>query len=163
MSNRNPFDRKAAPDLTVLLAICFRAAADELDRELDAAGFSGMRPKHGFVFRNLAEEWITPTELARRLGVSKQAVGKIIDEMEADRLLDRRDDAQDGRKKLVGLSARGQRARKTAAEISRTIEQRMHKRLGAKKAKEMIEALIVLAGELGAEEAIASKRPRPAD
>ncbi len=94
MGNKTSLDRKAAPDLTVLLAICFRAAADELERELAAAGFPGMRPKHGFVFRNLADDWMAPTELARRLGVSKQAVGKIVEEMETDRLLDRRDDAQ---------------------------------------------------------------------
>lgn len=163
MSNRSPFDRNSAPDLTVLLAICFRAAADELERELADAGFPGMRPKHGVVFRNLSDDWIAPTELARRLGISKQAAGKIIDELEVARLLDRRDDAQDGRKKLVGLSARGQRARKTAADISGAIERRMRRRLGAKQAEQMIEGLFVLACELGAEKAITNKRPGPVE
>ncbi len=50
------------------------------------------------------------TELARRLGVTKQAAGQLVDELEAMGLLERAPDPADARAKLVCFSARGKKA-----------------------------------------------------
>ncbi len=48
---------------------------------MDARGFEGMRPAHGFAFARLAPDGATVTGLAAHLGVTEQAASRFVDEM----------------------------------------------------------------------------------
>lgn len=151
---------RRAPDLTLLVAAAFRAVADQLEARLGASGYPGMRPRHGFVFRNLGDEPLPPSELARRLGVSRQAVGKLIDEMERAGLVERHDDLVDGRKKRVALTDRGQAIHRRALAISTELESELRAVLGHARTDALIAALHQLALRLGGGDATESRRAR---
>jgi DNA-binding MarR family transcriptional regulator len=109
------------PDLAILVVGAAHAVAARLGRELRAAGFS-VRPQHGYVLRALYDQPLPLTRLAELLGVSKQAVGPVIDEMVALGLVERGPDPADRRAKLLALTDRGHAARALALEVSAALE-----------------------------------------
>ena len=106
-----PADPPDPPDppgfeLPLLLLHGFRVLIDELHAELARQGHPDMRPMHGFVFQAIGPGGTTAAQLARRLGVSKQAAGKTIDHLERLGYLERAPDPADARRKAVRLTGR---------------------------------------------------------
>ena len=94
-------------ELPLLLFAGFRSIVDELHRELAEHGHPEVRPAYGFALQAVGRDGATASEIGRRLGVSKQAAGKTVEKLEALGYVERVDDPQDGRRKLVRLTARG--------------------------------------------------------
>ncbi|MEA2403866.1 MAG: hypothetical protein QOE08_513 [Thermoleophilaceae bacterium] len=109
------------PDTAILLAAANRVLTDRLLAAMDAAGLS-MRPAWGYVIRALHDQPLPLARLAELLDVTKQAAQQTVDEMQAARLLERRDDPGDGRRTLLALTADGRRVRATALEVSAQLE-----------------------------------------
>ena len=110
----HPADPPARPpadppgyELPLLLFLGFRALVDELHAELARQGHPDLRPMHGFVFQAIGGSGTTAAELGRRLGISKQAAGKIIDGLLELGYVERGADPDDARRKLVRLTGRG--------------------------------------------------------
>jgi DNA-binding MarR family transcriptional regulator len=93
-------------ELPLLLLHGFRVLIDELHAELARQGHPDMRPMHGFVFQAIGPDGTTAAQLARRLGVSKQAAGKTIDHLERLGYVERGPDPADARRKAVRLTGR---------------------------------------------------------
>jgi DNA-binding MarR family transcriptional regulator len=93
-------------ELALLLLHGFRVLIDELHAELARQGHPDMRPMHGFVFQAIGPGGTTAAQLARRLGVTKQAAGKTIDHLERLGYLERGPDPTDARRKVVRLTGR---------------------------------------------------------
>jgi DNA-binding MarR family transcriptional regulator len=93
-------------ELPLLLFRGFRALVDELHAELARQGHPDLRPMHGFVFQAIGGG-TTAAELGRRLGISKQAAGKIIDGLVELGYVERGADPDDARRKLARLTDRG--------------------------------------------------------
>ena len=123
---REPSD----PDFAILVVAATRAVADRLQAAMTAAGHAQMRPPFGFVIRALAEAGLTLTELAERLGVTKQAAIKVVDEMEAQGFVERRPAPSDRRSKIIGLTERGRDVRRTALATSHRMEDELRAVLG---------------------------------
>jgi DNA-binding MarR family transcriptional regulator len=109
------------PDLAILVVGAAHAVAARLGRELNAAGFP-VRQQHGYVLRALHRRPLPLTVLAELLGVTKQAVGPVVDEMAGLGLVERRPDPADRRAKLLALTDRGRAARARALEVSAALE-----------------------------------------
>ncbi|MDF5751844.1 MarR family winged helix-turn-helix transcriptional regulator [Spongiactinospora sp. TRM90649] len=92
-------------ELPMRLLLGFRVIIDELHLELAVQGHPDMRPLHGFVFQAIGPSGATAVELGRRLGVSKQAAGKMVETLERLGYVERADDPLDGRRKIVRLTA----------------------------------------------------------
>ena len=60
-----------------------------------------IRAAHTTLFPHIDLQGTRQTELARRLGVSKQAVGQLVDELVEAEVLERIPDPTDGRAKLI--------------------------------------------------------------
>ncbi len=60
-----------------------------------------LRAAHTSLFPHIDLEGTRQTELARRLGISKQAVGQLVDELVLAEVLERVPDPTDGRAKLI--------------------------------------------------------------
>ena len=118
------------PDLALLLAGTSRPLADRMLAGHAAAGFHEARPPHGFVLRALAGGGLTLTALAERLGVTKQAALKVVDDMEARGLVARVPSPADRRAKLLTLTPRGEAARAAALQTSAAIERELREDLG---------------------------------
>jgi DNA-binding MarR family transcriptional regulator len=99
-------DPLARTELTFLLGMGFQLVLHEFVARTQVAGYTDLRPVHGIVFQILRHSGATSTELAERLGVTKQAAGQIVDEL-ADKGYVRREPHPDGgRRKLVVLTSK---------------------------------------------------------
>jgi DNA-binding MarR family transcriptional regulator len=145
-------------DLGILLTLALRAFTNQLHAELDQRGFGDLRPAFGVVFRALRDDPLTLTVLASRLGVTKQAAAKVVDEMESKRLLRRKDSRADGRAKLLELTARGRRAMATAIEVGGQIDQRLVDAAGPRATVGMRRALEHLIVDSGLGDDLALRR-----
>lgn len=67
-----------------------------------------MRAAHARVFPHLDLDGTRQTTLADRIGISKQAVGQIIADLEAQGIVERIPDPDDRRARLVRFTAQGQ-------------------------------------------------------
>jgi len=93
--------------LPLLLFAGFRTLIDDLHAELARQGHPAARPAHGFALQAIGVQGTTASELGRRLGVSKQAAGKTVDNLSRLGYAERVDDPADARRKLVRLTPRG--------------------------------------------------------
>jgi DNA-binding MarR family transcriptional regulator len=97
-------DPLADVELTFLLGSAFQVLLAEFVRRLDAAGYSELRPAHGMIFQVLYDSNITSTELAERLGVTKQAAGQMVADLEKRGYLRREMHPEGGRRRLLVLT-----------------------------------------------------------
>lgn len=72
-------------------------------------GLETLRPAHTNLFPHIDLDGTRLTELARRVGISKQAVGQLVDELVELGGLERIPDPADGRAKLIRFRRRGGR------------------------------------------------------
>jgi DNA-binding MarR family transcriptional regulator len=96
-----------AQELTVLVLAAGNALVDGIHDGVVARGFADLRPAHGFAFTRLAPSGATVSELAVHLGMTRQAAGQLVDELEAKGYVERRPHPDDGRARLVVLTDRG--------------------------------------------------------
>lgn len=96
--------------LGVGLVTASRALFDELHRRLAAEGHSGLRPAHGFLFQTLGRDGATASEVAARLGMTKQAARLVVEELIESGYVERGRDPDDTRRRPVRLTARGRDA-----------------------------------------------------
>lgn len=108
--------------LARLLAMSYRLLIDGLHRRLRDDGWHDIRPAYGFVLLAARDHPTSSTDLAARLGVTKQAVSKILDPMVAADLVRRTADPDDARMKIVELAPRGKRLLATVERIYAEIE-----------------------------------------
>ncbi|MFF5883553.1 MarR family transcriptional regulator [Streptomyces sp. NPDC012589] len=72
----------------------------------DAAGYADLRPVHGLVFQALRGDGATSSEPAEKLGVTEQAAGQIVDDLEKRGHVERRPRPAGGRRRQVVLTDR---------------------------------------------------------
>jgi DNA-binding MarR family transcriptional regulator len=103
-------------------------------------GFSGMRTSHGYVVQHLVETDRpvprTGTDLARRMGVTQQAVSKTIAELVRLGVVEITP-AEDRRAKQVSLSARGWDAVQQARQSRSRVEDRLLRHIGPQRYSEV--------------------------
>ncbi|RNL81062.1 MarR family winged helix-turn-helix transcriptional regulator [Nocardioides marmorisolisilvae] len=112
-------------DLGILLLVAYQAFVRGLHEEMASHGYDDLGSSDGVVFRLLHAEPRTVSDLAGRLGISKQGAAQIVEDMERRGYLVRRPDPNDGRARLVGLSERGAGALGVAREFHSGYEQRL--------------------------------------
>jgi DNA-binding MarR family transcriptional regulator len=93
--------------LPVLLLSAARTLVDAVNAGVEARGFKGVRPAHGFAFARLAPEGATIAELGEHLGVSKQAASQLVDELIRRGYVQAAAHPRDARAKLITLTELG--------------------------------------------------------
>lgn len=124
-------------ELPLLLFGGFRSLIERLHEELARQGYPDSRPAHGFALQAIGPHGATASELGRRLGVSKQAAGKTVDRLAKLGYVERVDDAVDGRRKLIRLTARGIDVLTRSAAIFDDLRAEWVRALGAAKVREL--------------------------
>ena len=114
----------------ILVVGATRLVTERLNAAVARAGIADMRAPFGFVIRALAEAPLELTALAERLGVTKQAAIKVVDEMEARGFLTREPHPTDRRAKRLTLTARGVAVRAAALAESHRMERELRAALG---------------------------------
>jgi DNA-binding MarR family transcriptional regulator len=118
-------------ELPLRFFLAFRVIVDEVHAELAREGHPDLRPMHGFVFQAVGPDGTTAVELGRRLGVSKQAAGKMVESLERAGYVERGADPRDARRKIVRLTARGVDSLVRSERIFDRIRADWVRRLGA--------------------------------
>ncbi|WP_222108268.1 MarR family winged helix-turn-helix transcriptional regulator [Streptomyces sp. SAJ15] len=126
METHDPLERT---ELTFLLGMAFQLVLSEFVSRVDAAGYADLRPMHGLVFQVLHGSGATSSELAERLGVTKQAAGQIIDDLETRGYVERRPHPAGGRRKLVVLTDKALAHLAVAGRILHDLETQLAQRL----------------------------------
>lgn len=112
-------------EATFLLGMAFQLMLGEFVRRLDAAGYSDLRPMHGLVFQLLRGTGATSTELADRLGVTKQAAGQTVDDLERRGYVQRVPHPAGGRRRLVILTDKAVRHMQVAGRVLHRFESQL--------------------------------------
>jgi DNA-binding MarR family transcriptional regulator len=125
-------ERQDEPDvpLPTLLTQARGIAIERLHQRLADEGFEGIRYAHGAVFRFVDAEGSRLTTLAERSGLTKQAIGELVGELEDHGYVERVADAGDRRAKIIRLTDQGKAAQVAAARILTDIERRWSRHLG---------------------------------
>lgn len=97
----------AGYELPLLLFGGFRRIVEEVHRRLAEAGHPRVRPVHGFAMQAIGDG-ASAGEVARALGVSKQAAAKTIDRLGELGYVATQQDPADARRKIVTPTPRGE-------------------------------------------------------
>ncbi len=126
--------RKAASVLQLL----FKTARLGNDLALERVNFQKkdtppLRPSHTSLFPHIDFLGTRITDIASRLGISKQAVSQLVDDLEQRGTLERTPDPLDGRAKLVTYSKRGRLEILEGLTLLNQIEKELEQALGRRK------------------------------
>ena len=129
---------------TLLLA-AYKRTAHELIEALHVAGHERIRHKHGAVFANLDPEGTRPSVLAERAGMTRGAMGELIDELERLDYVRRTPDPADRRAKLITPTAATRDVTAVVVRVNDEIERRFQRELGRARYEIVHDALAQLA------------------
>jgi DNA-binding MarR family transcriptional regulator len=131
-----------------LIGALLRAPLDTIRARMIAAlhdaGFSDIVPAHFAVFRYPPPEGQRPSDVAVQAGMTRQAMGYLLGQLERLDYLTREDDPADQRSKRIHLSERGYAAALTIREAIGEIEAELEAELGAEPFAQLRELLVKL-------------------
>lgn len=132
------------------LQLLFRAARlldeEALRRAAARPGHPRLRRSHASLFPHIDLEGTRITELAERLGVSKQAVSQLVDDLEHMGVLARVPDPDDARAKRVVFTALGRSGLLDGLEVLGSVEHELAARVGAREMEQLKKTLTSVLG-----------------
>ena len=118
------------------------------DSDMVEMGHGYFAEARGNVVRYLGSKGLPQSKLVLRMGLSKQAVQQLLDELVRDGIVERKSDPGDKRGKLIVLTQKGLRALHDANKIKKRIEKDYEKLIGPRKFAMLMETLEELAAAL---------------
>jgi DNA-binding MarR family transcriptional regulator len=94
--------------------------------------FSSISSSDHAILRFLAFENLTSVELSRKLGISKQAIGKTVSSLEERGFIERRENEMDKRKQVLAMTEKGTKLIAKSIVVAKELEHRTEKLLGVK-------------------------------
>ncbi len=143
-----PYPGLTAPKIGALLRLAAERSHALLYARLREAGYSDLRPAHFVLFQFPGPHDVRPVELAARLGMTKQALTPLLNDLERFGYVERRPAPDDGRGRVLWLTGRGLAYVGAIKEIVTGIEAEWSARLGAERFAIVKEALRELTEEL---------------
>jgi DNA-binding MarR family transcriptional regulator len=129
-------------DLGFLLAKASQRFNERLVARFAERGFPEVRASYGSVLMPLfQQDDLRVGELAARAALSKQSMTALVAACEADGLVERRRDPDDGRAFRVRLTRRGRRFQRTAETILAELDTEILELLGRRQRDALIAAL----------------------
>jgi DNA-binding MarR family transcriptional regulator len=149
-------DRRKFQELrdTVTLQLLFKASRLANERALarvaanPAGGAQRVGPAHTALFPHLDFDGVRLTELAARVGVTKQAVGQLVDDLAGVGVVERVPDPVDRRAKRIRFSRLGYAGLMHGLGVLRDIEGELRAEVGATRMRELHETLKRVIGAL---------------
>lgn len=123
--------------MPALLRAAWRSYGSNVRAALAAAGYDDLPRNGAFVVGGMARDASTrdatgagAADLARQLGVSKQAVSQLLDTLELRGYLDRHPDATDRRRMVIELTERGRAAAEAIEQANTAMDGRVVELIG---------------------------------
>lgn len=151
-------------DLPALVSVAGAAVDGHMLRELRERGFTGLKPRHGYVIQRLVAGPDTASSIARVLGVSQVTVATIVRELVALGYVERIDAELDRRGRPIGLTERGEALVQATAAAWERLDLRLRDAVGAAQAERSVDTVRALLRLLEVEVAVEEWRvPIPED
>ena len=136
VDKRTPSVRKSVPDQAPLLMWEFLRAFIWLDRGLqqsmEARGWSPLSRTESQVMLLTSVGIARPIEIARNLGLTRQAINQTLSQLIEKKLVELKDDPCDKRCKIVSFAREGEAMRRDAVKALRALEGELARRGGRK-------------------------------
>lgn len=113
----------------------------ELDAGLVEIGYPWAAEARANIIMHVGRSGIRQSELVRRMGLSKQAVQQLLDDLVKDGVVERKADADDRRGKLIVFTSAGRKLLADSNRVKRAIEARYREVLGPKRFAEFMAML----------------------
>ncbi len=136
-----------ADTLIIPLLQAFFWFDDGLQSYLQSRGWSHVTRPQSMVMANVVIGVHSPSDIARNLGISRQAVHTTINQMVEMGMLELRDDHNDKRAKIVALSETGVRMRHDADAVMVELANELRRRIGSRNVDNLIKAFSADWGE----------------
>jgi DNA-binding MarR family transcriptional regulator len=130
-------------DLATLMFVSYRAMDERVRHAMRDAGYE-VTVAQARIAQRIAEEGTRLTELADRAQVTKQTASVLVAALEREGLVERIPDPDDGRARLIRLSARGREAAQRAMEVVVAVEREWAEHLGPELTARLREGLVRL-------------------
>lgn len=130
----------AAESLLVPLLQAFFWVDDGLQSYLQARGWNQVTRPQSMIMANVVVGVHKPSDIARNLGISRQAVHTTINQMVELGMLELRDDHDDRRAKIVAVSEKGRAMGVDADAAMAAIIAELRRRIGAKNVDNLFKA-----------------------
>jgi MarR family transcriptional regulator, temperature-dependent positive regulator of motility len=144
-------DAKRASTLQVLFKVARQLDELALGRAGEQAGYR-LRRSHTLLLPHIALEGTRMSDLAERLGVSKQAITQLVDELEGFGVVERVPDPDDARVRRVLFTPRGRQALLEGLVTLRDLEEELSRAIGKALMTALREALLAIHDRLEREE-----------
>ncbi|MGF9753864.1 MarR family transcriptional regulator [Microvirga sp. 0TCS3.31] len=130
-------------DLATLMFVSYRAMDERVREAMRDAGYD-VTVAQARIAQRIADDGTRLTELAERAQVTKQTASLLVAALEREGLVERVPDPDDGRARLIRLSARGRQAAQRAMEVVTGVEREWTEHLGAELTDRLREGLVRL-------------------
>lgn len=135
MSQENITERVLT--LGALLRLPYEALSRRVYARLSESGYPDIRLSHSSVFRHVLPAGSRITALAERAQMTKQSMAYLVESLAAGGYVEIRDDPDDGRAKLVKLTAKGRRVQSALLALSAEAEEECAQLLGREKMRQL--------------------------
>lgn len=136
--------------LGAMLRIPFQATVARISEGLSAQGYTDLRPAHFAVFQHLTPTGSRITELAEQAQITKQSMSALVNHVETCGYVEYVSDPEDGRAKIVRLTARGWALDTAARAIMQATEAEWASKIGAERFEQLKQTLRELVAALEA-------------
>ena len=126
MTNSGP----AQANLGRLLLNAFRWVDTLFASRMSARGWKHLPRSNSLVLPHLMSGGIRPADIAKKAGVTRQAVHQVVEDLENLGLIEMQADPRDRRSKLVVITSRGRKFDAAVQEVSTEIEELLAARIG---------------------------------
>jgi DNA-binding MarR family transcriptional regulator len=144
--DRDKFEAIKRQSVAQLLFKCARLVNEKaIERVNQRATVSPpLRAAHTALFPHLNADGVRGAELAKKLGVTKQAVSQLVTELEQWGVVEQIADPQDGRAKLVRFTKKGEQALLHGLAVLGELETELSDKIGKRRMQELHTALLAL-------------------
>jgi DNA-binding MarR family transcriptional regulator len=143
--DREKFETLKRQSVAQLLFKCARLVNERaISRVNERATGPALRAAHTTLFPHLNAEGVRGADLAKKLGVTKQAVSQLVTELEEWGVVEQVADPQDGRAKLVRFTKKGEQALLQGLAVLGEVETELSDKIGKRRMQELHTALLAL-------------------
>ena len=130
--------------------LLFRASRLVNERAIARVADRGgeLRPAHTALFPHITSRGVRLITIADRLGVTKQAIGPLIDDLERQGIIQRVDDPADRRAKLIRWTKKGERALVHGLGVLAALEHDLARSVGKARMAALADTLEALIGAI---------------
>jgi DNA-binding MarR family transcriptional regulator len=146
-----PADRRSGEPpahVGTLLRVASQWVSDEIFDEVVAAGYDDLGAAHVALFRHPGTDGFRPSQLAERLGVTKQSVNDLLGHLERRGYLVRVADTSDRRARVIRLTAKGRQLHASIDAAASGAQHRIAEVLGQDRFDNLHRSLELLAEQL---------------